>query len=470
MTAPDDEARQNRGEHARFLLYQIQQELGLAQGNKDLVMQCEDGDYLTSAAVILAMAPGLQPSLSTEDNPVIIVPGLQVGELLLFFKYVFSNKVEDMFNKEDIVVIEKVCGLLNVHHYFPQPVAVETSVVIDFKCQECPSFHGTERKLTKHYLLDHPELAHNILYACESCPEIFSAEEILNEHINKSHKSSGSKADFKLKRMKQQQKLKSEVVCKLCSQKIGFSLLCKHVKQKHPDREYTCWVCVKNCDTKQELEEHLQEHSGEDSEYYLMCERCDKVCISQYQLQLHRRGHNIKNFESLACQFCDRVFQVKNKLEKHVEKHKSGELDKIFKCPQCDKVFKKQTELDRHTKLTHMGVKDYKCEVCGSRFGDSTRLKQHKWIHADLKQFKCPHENCSQNFRHKSHLRSHISSIHPDSASNESKLSCTWCNRKFAFEYKLQKHLAWHRMDNIERVECDQTEYSVSNMNIVGNV
>ena len=40
--------------------------------------------------------------------------------------------------------------------------------------------------------------------------------------------------------------------------------------------------------------------------------RCGKICMSQYQLQQHKRTHNAKQLGSMACPHCDRTFQVVN--------------------------------------------------------------------------------------------------------------------------------------------------------------
>ena len=412
MGVSDDETRVNKLEHAKFLLYQIQQELSLCKDNKDCVVQCKDGSLHTYGVLLLSISDCLRLSWRPEEAvPVIIVPSLEVGELLLFFKYIFSQQVEDMFNSEDVPVIEKVFRLLNIQ------IIKESEQMV---------------------------------------------EEEFRGHLDTNYNGQDTKSEFREKRLKQQAKLKNELLCIFCSEKVGFSLIGKHVRLKHPEKEYACKVCGKVCETKETLEHHVQSHG--DTGYYLLCERCDKVCLSQYQLQIHKRGHNIKKFESHSCDQCDRVFMVQDKLLRHREQHKTGELDKKFPCSTCGKVFKKNLDLKRHFK-SHSGIKNYCCETCGAKFVDGTRLKQHKWIHNNMKQFKC--SICLQSFRLNSHLKSHITSIHPDMESSVKKLLCQYCNKVFAFDYKLKKHLEWHKMDQIERVEFDETEYNISTMNVV---
>ena len=146
-----------------------------------------------------------------------------------------------------------------------------------------------------------------------------------------------------------------------------------------------------------------------------------------------------------------------------MEMHQTGEKEKIImKCQFCDKTFKKIFDLNRHLK-SHLGIKDYSCDVCGEKFVDRTRLKQHKWIHLNHKSFKC--NLCEKEFRHKSHLQAHNASFHPET--ENLKYDCNYCNRKFAFEYKLKQHLKWHELDQSERVEYETSEYNLGDMNII---
>jgi len=438
-------------EHAKFLLYQVQQEveLGAWQGRRDCVVQCSDGSCPAPGLVLAALSPALAALLTQtwQHSDIVLVAPLEVGQLLLFFKYLYSIYTEEMFNKEDVEVIQAVCDILGV----------DSSMFTSG--HNVGSNHAEETKAQK-------VKESRLIETCgnEEVPE-------LNEnHSSDAGCRSNLQADrkrYRMRRLKQQEKLKSTVKCKYCDSKISFSLISKHIKQRHLEYEHCCLVCGHRNRSRAELESHVQEHS-EDSAWYLNCERCGQVCLSQYQLQLHKRGHNIKQLGSMQCPHCPRLFQVAQKFNTHLASHQSGKLDKSLACVHCNKTFQKQYDLARHLK-SHMGIKPYTCDTCGLRFVDGTRLKQHKWIHLDLKAFKCSHENCDEIFRHKSHLKSHIASFHPDT-DKDSMLACHLCKRKFAFQYKLARHLEWHAMDMTDGVEHDSQEFNITNMHIIDQI
>ena len=142
----------------------------------------------------------------------------------------------------------------------------------------------------------------------------------------------------------------------------------KHIRQCHPEQEHSCLACgqvtcmrlnfginlfvflkinFQATSSKAELCQHIDQHTDA-GPAYLACERfvklpymengvmpfliydffkfdlcpvvvvimkflrCGKICMSQYQLQQHKRTHNAKQLGSMACPHCDRTFQVVN--------------------------------------------------------------------------------------------------------------------------------------------------------------
>lgn len=473
-----EEDHSNRSEHAKFLLYQLEQDVNSSKLNKNCLIQCCDGAYLTSSLILCSLSKKISQLLKEMEDfmeqPLIIIPSLDLGEILLFFKYFFSNKVEEMFNNEDTMVLQKVINELEIdfdhHKNFLQEERISEAVVSEepdvnvnsrrghYKCYICVNHFRSQELLSKHILLDHPQSSKSLLNQCKFCNEIFLTEDECNSHIDQAHQNNVVKNAEKLfreRRLQQLEKLKSDVSCKFCCETVNFSLLSKHIKQKHPENEHTCLNCGKINKNREDLEQHIQVHADA-NEWYLKCERCPKICLSQYQLQLHKKSHNIKQFGRMTCPHCDRVFQIADKFKKHVESHESGKFDKSFPCVHCTKTFKKQYDLGRHLK-SHLGIKSHTCDSCGAQFVDGTRLKQHKWIHLNYRAFKCTVDNCQESFRHKSHLKSHLASFHTNSADLKDKtFDCHLCNRKFAYQYKLKNHIDWHKMENSDLTKNKQ--------------
>ena len=198
----------NRAEHAKFLLYQLQHDMNSSKKNKDCLIQCSDGSYLTSSVIICSLSTRilqlLEESSDFLENPVIIVPTLDLGELLLFFKYFFSNKVEDMFNQEDTIVLEKVCNELEIDFVKAPEINKEDQTEIFYqeeikecneskslalRCKICSKEFINQELLFKHILLDHPQNSKSLLNQCKFCNEIFLSEEECNNHIDKVHQT-----------------------------------------------------------------------------------------------------------------------------------------------------------------------------------------------------------------------------------------------------------------------------------------
>ena len=64
-----EERRINRLEHAKFLLYQVHQELSLYGHNKDCVLQCQDGDLSTSLVTIAAVSALVRTTCQVRNGP-----------------------------------------------------------------------------------------------------------------------------------------------------------------------------------------------------------------------------------------------------------------------------------------------------------------------------------------------------------------------------------------------------------------
>ena len=172
----------NKAEHAKFLLYQLEQDINSSRINKDCLIQCSDGSYLTSSVILCSLSKKMftlmRERSDFDENPLIIVPSLGLGELLLFFKYFFSNKVEEMFNSEDTKVLQKVCDELEIDVVKSADFTEDTETmpsnkqetdalagneINNLQCTVCSNTFITKELLSKHILLEHPQSSKSLL-------------------------------------------------------------------------------------------------------------------------------------------------------------------------------------------------------------------------------------------------------------------------------------------------------------------
>ncbi|XP_048003769.1 PR domain zinc finger protein 5-like isoform X6 [Leguminivora glycinivorella] len=159
-------------------------------------------------------------------------------------------------------------------------------------------------------------------------------------------------------------------------------------------------------------------------------------------------------FEVYGCKECQKTFDKKSALQKHI---RSFHRKHTFNCPDCPETFPTKRTLQTHAKKVHdkntgvekgmaksryaefmkvtQGENPYACRLCDFACAERGPLLSHiRSKH--LRQMACP--ICDQYFPDQKLLDAHKTQPH------HAKYSCTTCNLNFTKKELLTKHNKWH--------------------------
>lgn len=105
---------------------------------------------------------------------------------------------------------------------------------------------------------------------------------------------------------------------------------------------------------------------------------------------------------------------------------------KKFRCDVCGQHFMQKAHLQSH-QGTHSGIKAAQCDYCGKRFTRTSDLRQHEFQHTKEKTWDC--ERCDKKFHRPALLRRHLK-VH----NNEKNYMCERCSKTFYTKYHLTRH------------------------------
>lgn len=198
------------------------------------------------------------------------------------------------------------------------------------------------------------------------------------------------------------------------------------------------------------------------------CNQCQKTFEHKKSLIKHMEAHGGINL--YKCQKCKIYFPKFDMLLTHLQSvhkekpnHKSAIKKKQFQCHFCEEAFDQVSVLLNHEAL-HKGEESYKCKKCQSSFSQKTDFSKH--IEECLVEgisYLC--EDCPEAFVKKTGLLRHmceheVSSFNKNTKEqNRSKkdFKCSKCPESFISKNQLQEHLEVHAgVRPFKCTECDK--------------
>ena len=205
----------------------------------------------------------------------------------------------------------------------------------------------------------------------------------------------------------------------------------EHIIIHTDNKPFACELCDKSYNSKSNLRKHIELHKNLE----VICVQCPKVFCSKYQMRQHAKIHSKNGL--LKCNFCTYETEQKTNLNIHVKRHIN-----TFKlqCPYCDLTFSIKADRKKHIH-THLNVKMFKCMVCCKTFKQNTGLLNHKKIHEEA-NILC--RFCDKSFVSMSNYKRH-----QITHSDEARFACHKCEKLFKRKADLKTHTNLSCINNL---------------------
>ncbi|XP_064123204.1 zinc finger protein 710 isoform X5 [Loxodonta africana] len=357
-----------------------------------------------------------------------------------------------------------------------------------WQCRMCEKSYTSKYNLVTHIL------GHNGIkpHSCPHCSKLFKQPSHLQTHLlthqgTRPHKCQVChKAFTQTSHLKRHMLLHSEVKpysCHFCSRGFAYPSELKAHEVKHESgRCHVCVECGLDFSTLTQLKRHLASHQGPT---LYQCLECDKSFHYRSQLQNHMLKH--QNVRPFVCTECGMEFSQIHHLKQHSLTHKaisrsafqpaSPPREALTSRGPCTEKTTKSQHGEEHTHILDLmkpsaatrlslgllyhrplGVKEFKCEVCGREFTLQANMKRHMLIHTSVRPYQC--HICFKTFVQKQTLKTHMI-VH----SPVKPFKCKVCGKSFNRMYNLLGHMHLHA--GSKPFKCP---YCSSKFNLKGNL
>ena len=216
----------------------------------------------------------------------------------------------------------------------------------------------------------------------------------------------------------------------------------KKSKRAVDDSQHVCPICDKQFQYKATMHKHIETHNPADS---YTCDQCPFGAKTNASLRNHIETMHEPRDRPFKCHFegCGKDFRISYALKAHIAAiHVPPET---VRCTHdgCDRVLKNSRVLKSHLENYH-GEATVCCEWPGCDYKTTSRYKLpiHRLVHTSERKFVCQWTQCGKQFKTTTHLKNH-QRIH----TNDRKYVCLWpgCNYSCVFGGNLNKHMRVHQ-------------------------
>ena len=337
----------------------------------DLVIHCQDGQFLWSKFLLAASSKFLCKTLSSvlNEEPVLFLPQFEreyVHNFLL--KSVIESPEPRIDDVSDLVIYQ----MLGFHCSSSEKVLPKTGKSLVCGEDNCTQVFQRQRDLQRHRSTKHSKEKR---FVCDQCGKVFFHLDNLNLHI------------------RYHQDLQQIHQCSFCQEEFhGYRALQTHIEDHHT-APVPCPVCQKMF-KKRRLLRHMRAKHGEDG---------------------MKRDHQKRTFKKIK----PRNVPEKDAIDELIE----GQ-NKRVKCSSCDQTFANRYIAKYHHQKVHLKQQKgttLSCSVCEKKFvGPPSRLARHmREVHAE-NRFEC--SQCGHFFPVRASLERHLATVH-----HPQKLECPFC-------------------------------------------
>lgn len=344
-----------------------------------------------------------------------------------------------------------------------------------FKCNHCDFMVNKYADLRPHYMDVHSKE----ILVCELCDITFLNEKALKLHYSgKQHQANLAHVEDNNTNMEGETSIYH---CHICNKRFtdeAWKQFHIDVYHLHPNSEELLVKELGRPDiTWEKYKDFLERVKNCERNERIPCIECNKELKKDYMLE-HLRLHS--GDRPFKCRYCSQGFMSPLSLRRHLLTH-LGLTERS--CDICGKKYKKVESYREHMRqhaMEKQGVQKLMCDVCGMSFYLQRQLKHHMRRHGE-KKFKCSEKDCHWSFYFANELDAHMKSHtklrpflcdqcgysagtknrllrHSRTHTGERNFHCEYCTYKAGTRTHLRRHMRIHI--GSKPYKCPYCDYS----------